>query len=73
MVKYQKNNLLIFLGFSIFAVEILLGFAYGLTFVPWNKLSFLIGIRAMCAYLLILWNIAGVIFIYFGYRWDEKR
>ena len=49
------------LGFLIFGIEILVATIYGLTLVPWYKLSFLVQEVSLKIILLILWNVAGAV------------
>lgn len=59
---------LITLGFIFFAVEILIAGIYGLTFIPWSKLAFLLSEMSLKVIFVILWNVAGALFLYLGYR-----
>lgn len=66
----MKNGLL-FLGYTFFIIEIVVGFIYGLTLVPWDRLRFLLSEASLSIILLVLWNIAGAIFLYFGYKTQD--
>ncbi len=49
------------LGFLIFGIELLVAAIYGLTLIPWYRLSFLIQEVSLKIILLILWNVAGAL------------
>jgi len=61
------KKLLVTLGFIFFAVEILIGSIYALTFVPWGNIGSFFTEKVMLVILGILWNVAGAIFLWVGY------
>jgi len=61
------KKLLVTLGFIFFAVEILVGSIYALTFIPWSNLGGFFTERVMFIVFAIVWNIAGAIFLWAGY------
>lgn len=69
----EKNRALIIFGFLFFGVELLIGLIFGLTLVPWVKLSFLGSLGSLMTIFAILWNVAGAVFLYIGYNWRKKR
>ncbi len=62
------KKVLVTLGFMFFAVEILIGSIYALTFIPWYRLGQFFTEKVMIAALVILWNIAGGIFLWIGHE-----
>lgn len=66
----MKNKGLLVLGYAFFIVEIFVGFLYGMTIVPWERLRFLLSEASLSIIILFLWNLAGIIFLWLGYRSD---
>lgn len=63
-----KNKGFLNLGYAFFFIEIFVGFIYGMAMVPWTRLAFLLSDASLGAILLVIWNIAGAIFLYLGNR-----
>ena len=68
----MKKGMVIF-GFIFFAVEILIGSIYGLSFIPWSRIGGLITEKVLYVILAVLWNIAGAIFLWIGYSDEYKK
>ena len=61
----EMKKLLLTLGFLFYAIEILSAVIYGLTFVPWGSVF---TEKIMIIVFMIVWNIAGGLFLWLGYK-----
>lgn len=67
----MKNKGLLRIGYAFFIIEMVVGFFYGMTMVPWERLRFLLSEASLSVILLFIWNLAGAIFLWIGYRTQD--